>query len=130
MKKTTEFLIFAIILIAVLVSCRREEISIRDCEYETYVSEIGETCLGIYLSADIPSLKNTNMTVKDPSGDLLWTVKPEELKLDGVKYIGYEGIAMPKGFVLPEGKWTVELIYQDGRVVSQSFTVVSDNSSD
>ncbi len=130
MKKTTEIVFVVLMCFFSLLSCRREEITIRNCDYEAYIAENGETCLKIFLSADIPDLKKTKMTVKDPSESLVWSVAPEKILIDGNNFIGYDGIAIPKGMVLPFGEWFVELIYGDGRTVSDTFSVVSDGSSD
>lgn len=130
MKKTVKIASVIFFCLFALVSCRREELSIRNCEVKTVEDEDGVTYLEVLLSADIPDISHTKMTVKDPSGDLLWSVKPEKITFDGMTYTGNLNIAIPKGFAVPSGQWSVELVYKDGRTVSRTFSLVSDSPSD
>lgn len=130
MKKKTELILILILLLFPLLSCRREELSIRDYEISSFKGETGESFLSVYLLADLPDIQRTKMTITDPSKDLVWSFEPEKKQIDGIYYIGSDRIAMPKGFKMPSGEWTVELIYKDGRTVSRVFKVKSDTSSD
>ncbi len=130
MKKKTELLLIIVLCLFSLFSCRREDISIRDCEINTFIGETGENFLSVYLLADLPDIQRTKMTVTNPSKELVWSFEPEKKQIDGIFYIGSDKIAMPKGFEMPSGEWTAELIYKDGRTVSKVFKVKSDASSD
>lgn len=79
--------------------------------------------LSVYIYADIPDVSKTTMTLTDPSGELVWTVNPSKAEYAGVNYVGTSDITMPKGFNLPIGVWTVELIYKDGRTVKENIGV-------
>jgi len=46
-----------------------------------------------------------------------------EVDFQGTKYYGSSDITMPLGSNLPTGLWSIDLIYKDGRTVSESFTV-------
>ena len=45
------------------------------------------------------------------------------LEVDGADYLGSSDIGMPLGTALPEGQWSLDILYKDGSKVSRTFEV-------
>jgi len=115
MKKALGML-FVIILSLVLFSCSKTEASITEV-----ISVSDGSNLGVWLDAVVPSEENLVMTLKNPSGNLSWTVNAKSEEFEGKKYFGYTGFSMPDAVEFESGNWTVELGCPDGQVVTESF---------
>jgi len=85
--------------------------------------------LSLYVHAFVPSENGLQMILTDPSGYLSWSFTPSSTTYDGVTYYGSSNIAMPSGALLPQGTWSLEILYKDGRTLELSFDV-SYNSID
>ena len=79
--------------------------------------------LSLYVSASVPSLEGLSMVVTDPSSNLTWSFFPSSVQYDGAVYYGTSDILMPHGTTLPEGSWSLEILYKDGRTLDLSFDV-------
>ena len=120
-----------------LLSCHKGEISVSQtlvqpyivCEDTEYKSEgLNETVdwsmgLSLYISATVPSEDGLQMVVTDSTGSLSWTFTPSVTTYEDSTYYGTSNISMPKGVLLPQGNWSLELLYKDGQTLSLSFEV-------
>lgn len=122
MKRTLSIVAF-ILLSLTLFSCHRADLTINQTLVQPYIVADGEMGLAVYLRTSIENPENSSLYVKDPSGDWSWSLPLNELEYDGLKYYGTSDIAMPKGSLLPQGTWNVDLIYKDGRTVSKQIEV-------
>lgn len=122
MKKTCKVLIF-ILFSLLLISCKRTDLSVSEVLAQPYIRTNGEMGLSLYLRTALKTTDNSMLRVTDPSGELSWTISLQEVEYSGVKYYGTSNIAMPKGSVLPIGEWHVDLVYKDGRTISEYFNV-------
>lgn len=128
MKKVCSVLLILLTLISLFVSCNRADLSVYQTLVQPYIKSNGEMGLSLFLRTSVKEGERTNLYITDPSGKLSWTVDGVEAVFDDVNYIGNADIAMPEGSVLPVGTWNVDIIYKDGRKISQSFEVGYKNS--
>ena len=51
-------------------------------------------------------------------------------KFDGKTYRGSSDISMPRGIMLPQGTWSVDVMFRDGTTITKSFEVSYDDDFD
>ncbi len=148
-SKLIEILVFSILISLVflsLTSCHKGEFSVsqivaqpyvvRENNKDTQIQEHQELQtnesswnmgLSLYVHVVVPSPSDMQMVVTDPSSNLSWTFVPTSCTFDGIEYYGTSNIALPNGIMLPQGTWSLEILYKDGRTLSLSFEVAYSN---
>ena len=114
-------LILALLLI--LVSCSKAEFSVSSTLAQPYVLTDGRMGLSVYVLASESDESSVQFSLRDPSGNLSWSFGAKKLELDGAVYLGSSDIGMPEGTLLPEGEWTLDVMYKDGSKVTRTFDV-------
>ena len=114
-------LILALLLI--LVSCSKAEFSVSSTLAQPYVLTDGRIGLSVYVLASESDESSVQFSLRDPSGNLSWFFGAKKLELDGAVYLGSSDIGMPEGTLLPEGEWTLDVMYKDGSKVTRTFDV-------
>ncbi len=128
MKAFRTFFLVFLCSFFLLASCHKGEFSVSQVIAQPYivasdVSSSSDMGLSLYVSASVPSLEGLSMVVTDPSSNLTWSFVPSSVQYDGAVYYGTSDILMPHGAPLPEGSWSLEILYKDGRTLDLSFDV-------
>ena len=110
-------------LLLVLVSCSKAEFSVSSTLAQPYVLTDGRMGLSVYVLASESDESSVQFSLRDPSGNLSWSFGAKKLELDGAVYLGSSDIGMPEGTLLPEGEWTLDVMYKDGSKVTRTFDV-------
>ena len=116
-------LALALALLILLVSCSKAEFTVSSIQAQPYVCQDGRMGLSVYVLASDDDENSVQFTLKDPSGNLSWTYGARRLEVDGADYLGSSDIGMPLGTALPEGQWSLDILYKDGSKVSRTFEV-------
>ena len=90
---------------------------------QPYVCSDGRMGLSVYVLASESDESSVQFSLRDPSGNLSWSFGAKKLELDGAVYLGSSDIGMPEGTLLPEGEWTLDVMYKDGSKVTRTFDV-------
>ena len=116
--------VLVLCVLALLVSCSKDEFTVGELQVQPYVHLDGTMGLSLYATADIvKDPASVQMVVKDPSGNLSWSMTSSRATFNKVDYYGSSDISMPSGVGLPVGQWSVDFLYKDGSTVSRSFEV-------
>ena len=115
------FLFLALLL--VLVSCSKAEFSVSSTLAQPYVLTDGRMGLSVYVLASEKEESSVQFSLRSPDGNLSWSFGARKLELDGAEYLGSSDIGMPEGTLLPEGEWTLDVMYKDGSKVTKTFDV-------
>ena len=115
------FLFLALLL--VLVSCSKAEFSVSSTLAQPYILTDGRMGLSVYVLASESDESSVQFSLRDPGGNLSWSFGARKLELDGAVYLGSSDIGMPEGTLLPEGEWTLDVMYKDGSKVTRTFEV-------
>ena len=110
-------------LLLALVSCSKAEFSVSSTLAQPYVLTDGRMGLSVYVLASESDESSVQFSLRDPSGNLSWSFGAKKLELDGAVYLGSSDIGMPEGTLLPEGEWTLDVLYKDGSKVTRTFDV-------
>ena len=110
-------------LLLVLVSCSKAEFSVSSTLAQPYVLTDGRMGLSVYVLASESDESSVQFFLSSPSGNLSWSFGAKKLELDGAVYLGSSDIGMPEGTSLPEGEWTLDVMYKDGSKVTRTFDV-------
>ena len=110
-------------LLLVLVSCSKAEFSVSSVLAQPYVLTDGRMGMSIYVLASENEESSVQFSLSSPGGNLSWSFGARKLNLDGADYLGSSDIGMPEGTLLPEGEWTLDVMYKDGSKVSRTFEV-------
>ena len=112
-----------LILLAFLVSCSKADFTVSSVQTQPYVCHDGRMGLSVYIIASQSDEGSVQFSIKDPSGKLSWSLGASKMVLDGMTYIGSSDICMPLGSPLPEGMWSLDVMYKDGTTVNRTFEV-------
>ena len=123
MKKFTFRALFFILFVILIVSCRREEVSINQLYVQPYVRKDTSMGLSVYIMTNIEDEGSLKFQITDPTGDLVWQFEPERIINSGVTYLGSSRVQMPTGSLLSQGEWKFLLMYKDGRSIERKFNV-------
>ena len=115
-------LLFLVILL-VFVSCSKEDFTISSVQTQSYVCHDGRMGLSVYIIASQSDEGSVQFSIKDPSGTLSWSLTASKTVLDGMTYLGSSDVCMPLGSPLPEGTWSLDVMYKDGTTVNRTFEV-------
>ena len=113
----------ALVLLLVLVSCSKAEFTVSTVRTQPYVCLDGRMGLSVYVIASQSEEGSVQFSLTDPSGNLNWSFGASKLSLDGVDYLGSSDISMPALSTLPEGEWSLDVLYKDGSKVSRTFEI-------
>ena len=116
-------LALALVLLLILVSCSKAEFSVTSVRVQPYVCLDGRMGLSVYVIASENDENSVQFSLRDPSGNLSWSFGATKVKLDNADYLGSSDICMPMGIPLPEGQWSLDVMYKDGSKVSRTFEV-------
>ena len=116
-------ILLVLALLLALVSCSKAEFSVSSVLAQPYVLTDGRMGLSVYVLASDDEEGSVQFSLKDPSGNLSWSFGARKLNMDGADYLGSSDIGMPEGTLLPEGKWTLDVMYKDGSKVTKTFEV-------
>ena len=116
-------LALALALLILLVSCSKVEFTVNSIQAQPYVCQDGRMGLSVYVLASDDDENSVQFALRDPSGNLSWTYGARRLEVDGADYLGSSDIGMPFGTALPEGQWSLDILYKDGSKVSRTFEV-------
>ena len=120
-------LILAIVFI-VLCSCSSSDDSVSGLHAQPYVRSDGSMGLSLYMITSAGKDETVQMVVTDPEGNLSWRLNASEEKFDGKTYHGSSDILMPRLSMLPQGTWSVDVLFKDGTTITKSFEVNYDSS--
>ena len=121
-------LVFLILLLFVLTACYRDSDSVSDLHAQPYARSDGTMGLSLYMITSATKDENVQMVVTNPDRNLSWRFNAAESKFDGKTYRGSSDIIMPKGSMLPQGTWSVDVLFKDGTTITRSFDVSYDDS--
>ena len=110
-------------LLLVLVSCSKAEFSVKSVLAQPYVLTDGRMGLSVYVLASESEESSVQFSLRSPDGNLSWSFGAKKLELDGGDYLGSSDICMPEGTLLPEGRWTLDVMYKDGSKITETFGV-------
>ena len=117
-----KFLIVLVLLLA-LVSCSKEDFTVSSVQTQSYVCHDGRMGLSVYIIASQNDEGSVQFSITDPSGTLSWSLTASKTVIDGMTYLGSSDVCMPLGSPLPEGTWSLDVMYKDGTTVSRTFEV-------
>lgn len=121
-----------VLLLASLLSCTREDYSIAGfnhypiiaVDYRNDGSIVATQALTIMLAMDVAEVAGEFLVaVTSPDGLLCWERAVRLQVIDGISYLGVNGLMLPEGNRMPGGSWTVEVVHPDGRMISQQFAI-------
>ena len=113
----------ALVLLLFLVSCSKADFSVSTVRTQPYVCLDGRMGLSVYVIASENDENSVQFSLMDPSGNLNWSFGARKLSLSGADYLGSSDISMPVGSPLPEGMWSLDILYKDGSKVSRTFEI-------
>lgn len=129
MKRTAFFSVILIVLCLFFpTSCSRDKNTVWDIQAQPYVRTDGSMGLSLYMISSSEEDETVQMVVEDPSGNLSWSFNARQAKSGTTTYIGSPDIRMPAGSVLPQGTWSVDILFKDGTTVTEEFDVSYDDS--
>lgn len=120
MRSRTVLLLALMIL---LVSCSKAEFTVSSVKTQPYVCSDSRMGLSVYVRTSEAEENSVQFFLSAPGGNLSWSFGARKLELDGDDYLGSSDICMPLGTALPEGVWSLEIMYKDGSKVSRTFEV-------
>ena len=123
-------LIVFLILLLILTSCTGDSESVSGIYAQPYVRSDGTMGLSLYMITSAAKDETVQMIVSDPSGNLSWRFNAAESKFDGKTYRGSSDMIMPNGSMLPQGTWSVDVLFKNGTTITKSFDVSYDDSFD
>ena len=112
-----------VLLLLLLVSCSKAEFTVSSVQAQPYVCQDGRMGLSVYVLASKDDESSVQFFLRSPGGSLSWSYGAKKLDLDGTSYLGSSDIGMPLGTALPEGLWSLDVMYRDGSRVSRTFEV-------
>jgi len=121
-----------VLLLASLLSCTREDYSIAGfnhypiiaVDYRNDGSVVATQALTIMLAMDVAEVAGEFLVaVTSPDGLLCWERAVRLQVIDGISYLGVNGLMLPEGNRMAGGSWTVEVVHPDGRMISQQFAI-------
>ncbi len=110
-------------LLLVAVSCTKSDFSVDDVHVQPYITQGNQMGLSVFFLTKAKDPSSIQMSVKDPSGNLSWSMDVTKVQYDGSDYYGSSEIAMPYGVALPVGDWSADLLYKDGSTRTITFNV-------
>ena len=113
----------ALVILIVLVSCSKAEFTVSSVQTQGYVCTDGRMGMSVYVIASENDEGSVQFSLTDPSGTLSWSFGASAVTIDGVVYLGSSDICMPIGNPLPEGEWSLDVLYKDGSKVSRTFEI-------
>lgn len=116
-------ILLVLILLVILVSCSKEDFTVSSVKTQSYVCHDGRMGLSVYIIASQNDEGSVQFSIKDPSGTLSWSLTASKMVLDGTTYVGSSDVCMPLGSPLPEGTWSLDVMYKDGTTVTRTFEV-------
>ena len=116
-------ILLVLILLVILVSCSKEDFTVSSVKTQSYVCHDGRMGLSVYINASQNDEGSVQFSIKDPSGTLSWSLTASKMVLDGTTYVGSSDVCMPLGSLLPEGTWSLDVMYKDGTTVNRTFEV-------
>ena len=116
-------IVLVLALLLVLVSCSKTEFRVSSVLTQPYIQTDGRMGLCVYVLASDEEESSVQFSLRSPDGNLTWSFGAKTLELDGADYLGSSDICMPEGTLLPEGKWTLDVIHKDGSKVTKTFDV-------
>lgn len=116
-------ILLVLILLVILVSCSKEDFTVSSVKTQSYVCHDGRMGLSVYIIASQNDEGSVQFSIKDPSGTLSWSLTASKTVLDGMTYLGSSDACMPLGSPLPEGTWSLDVMYKDGTTVTRTFEV-------
>ena len=116
-------ILLVLILLVILVSCSKEDFTVSSVKTQSYVCHDGRMGLSVYIIASQNDEGSVQFSLKDPSGTLSWSLTASKTVLDGMTYLGSSDVCMPLGSPLPEGTWSLDVMYKDGTTVTRTFEV-------
>ena len=120
--------VFLIFLLLILTACSRDSDSVSDLHAQPYFRSDGTMGLSLYMITSAEKDENVQMVVTGPDGNLSWRFNALESKFDGKTYRGSSDMIMPQGSRLPEGTWSVDVLFKDGTTITKSFDVSYEDS--
>ena len=115
--------VLALVLLILLVSCSKAEFSVISLQVQPYVFQDGRMGMSVYIVASKNDESSVQFSLTDPSGNLSWSFGASKFNLDGLDYLGSSDICMPVGSPLPEGLWSLDIMYKDGSKVTRTFEI-------
>ncbi len=115
-------LVLALALLA-LVSCSKADHWVTDLQTQAYVNVDGTMGISIYVLSNASDGDIVQFVVKNPGGNLSWTLAVSSVDYEDALYYGSSALVMPQGSLLEEGTWSLDVIYKDGSTLSRSFEV-------
>ena len=112
-----------VLLVLLLVSCSKTEFAVGSLYVQPYVCRDGRMGMSVYVVASGYDENSVQFYLRDPEGNLSWSFGACKAELDGLDYLGNSDICMPYGSHLPEGMWTLDIMYKDGSKVSRDFVI-------
>ena len=122
--------ILILTLLLALASCSSGDDSVSGIHAQPYVRSDGTMGLSLYMITSAAKDETVQMVVTAPDGNLSWRFNAAESKFDGKTYRGSSDISMPRGTMLPQGDWSVDVLFKDGTTITKSFDVSYDDSFD
>ena len=104
-------ILLVLILLVILVSCSKEDFTVSSVKTQSYVCHDGRMGLSVYIIASQSDEDSVQFSIKDPSGTLSWSLTAAKSVLDGTTYVGSSDVCMPLGSPLPEGTWSLDVMY-------------------
>ena len=112
-----------LILLVLLVSCSKAEFTVSSIQVQPYVCRDGRMGMSVYVVASDKDENSVQFSLTDPSGNLSWSFGASKVTLDSLDYLGSSDITMPLGIPLPEGTWSLEILYKDGSRITKTFVI-------
>ena len=112
-----------VLLLILLVSCSKADFSVSSVQAQPYVGMDGRMGLSLYVITSEGDESTVQFSLKAPDGNLSWSFGALKVELDGMTYLGSSDICMPMGSLLPEGTWSLDVLYKDGSTVTKTFEV-------
>ena len=112
-----------LIHVVLLVSCSKAEFTVSSVQVQPYVCQDGRMGMSVYVVASDKDENSVQFSLKDPSGNLSWSFGASKVTYDGLDYLGSSDITMPLGNPLPEGMWSLEILYKDGSRITRTFEI-------
>ena len=127
-RRFTALVIILILCVLLTASCTKDRKSVWDIQAQPYVRSDGTMGLSLYMVSSSEAGESVQMVVKDPSGHLTWSFNAVSARSGNTTYIGSPNIRMPAGSDLPQGTWSVDVLYRDGTTVTKEFSVSYEDS--
>ena len=112
-----------VLLLILLVSCSKADFSVSSVQAQPYVGMDDRMGLSLYVITSEGDESSVQFSLRAPDGNLSWSFGALKVELDGMTYLGSSDICMPTGSLLPEGTWSLDVLYKDGSTVTKTFEV-------